>query len=127
MSESQQLLFVYGTLRTAVRDPEYQMLDRHVEFVGMGSFQGKLYNLGPYPGAIPSPSEEDVLTGEVYLLEDPDHILPILDDYEGHGYHREQLDVRLDTDERIKAWIYLYDEPLKEENRILSGDYLNLE
>ena len=77
MSESQQLLFVYGTLRTAVRDPEYQMLDRHVEFVGMGSFQGKLYNLGPYPGAIPSPSEEDVLTGEVYLLEDPDHTLPI--------------------------------------------------
>ncbi len=38
MSESQQLLLVYGTLRTAVRDPEYQMLDRHVEFVGMGSF-----------------------------------------------------------------------------------------
>jgi pyruvate carboxylase len=127
MSDPQQLLFVYGTLRTAIRDPEYQMLDRQAEYVGMGSFQGKLYNLGSYPGATPLTTPEDRVKGEVYGLKDPDHTLPILDDYEGSEYHRQQLCILLDTDEQIQAWIYIYNQPVKEESRILSGDFLNQE
>ena len=42
-------LFVYGTLRSEMNDPLHRLLETYAIFVGTGSFQGKLYDIGRYP------------------------------------------------------------------------------
>ncbi|MDA0748307.1 MAG: gamma-glutamylcyclotransferase [bacterium] len=127
MNASDPLIFVYGTLRTAVRDPQYRMLNTHTDFLSFGSFQGIMHDLGSYPGVVPSDQEEDRVIGEVYTLIQPDKVLPILDDYEGPEYSREQHTVSLDDGEEVTAWMYIYTAPVHDKPRIESGDFLNRE
>jgi pyruvate carboxylase len=47
-------VFVYGTLRKAVGHPVHRILDEHGVWESIGKFQGKLYDLGPFPGAVAS-------------------------------------------------------------------------
>ena len=46
------LLFVYGTLRRRMNHDLHQVLADGASFLGNGTFRGKLYNLGRYPGSI---------------------------------------------------------------------------
>jgi gamma-glutamylcyclotransferase (GGCT)/AIG2-like uncharacterized protein YtfP len=78
-----EYLFVYGTLRKALKHPLLKVLNKHAFFVDHGVCRGKLLNLGKYPGAMPSGNSGDVVTGEVYGLKDPETVLSILDRYEG--------------------------------------------
>ncbi len=47
-------LFVYGTLLSGVGHSMHRVLARHAELVGEGFFNGRLYRVGHYPGAVPS-------------------------------------------------------------------------
>ena len=47
-------LFVYGTLRRGFRHLMADLLAEQAEFVGEGVFQGRLYDLGSYPGVTAS-------------------------------------------------------------------------
>ncbi len=127
MTASEDLIFVYGTLRRAARDPMYRMLDNRVDFIGVGTFRGKLYDLGSYPGVVPSPDEAHPVTGEVYLLHDPDKAFPILDDYESSEYRREKHPITLKNGDIVQAWIYIYICPTDNLRLIESGDYLDAE
>jgi gamma-glutamylcyclotransferase (GGCT)/AIG2-like uncharacterized protein YtfP len=51
--------------------------------VGTGSFQGKLYDIGRYPGVVRSGRNTDRVMGEIYRLSEPRRALEILDEYEG--------------------------------------------
>lgn len=128
-------LFVYGTLR---RDPDSEMhhfLARHADFVGEATYQGKLYKIGDYPGAVPSEDRSDLVLGEVYRLRDCDLLLGRLDRYEGCGpgfpapteYIRKIQPVRLHCDETIPAWVYLYNRPTDNLERVESGDFFNFQ
>jgi len=117
-------LFVYGTLRKQVKHPTHQILARHGSYIGMGVFQGRLYNLGRYPGAVASAEKSDRVIGEVYELERNTQAFEILDDYEGRLFSREPTTIFLDTGETITSWIYLYRGVVEERRRIVSGDYL---
>lgn len=120
-------LFVYGTLRRAFSHPMQKLLERGGMWRGEGTCQGRLYDLGAYPGMVDPDAPEDEVTGDVYALAPArqDKVLHRLDRYEGVEaglYRREQRSVVLGGEE-VNAWVYLYDRPLEDAELIPSGDY----
>jgi gamma-glutamylcyclotransferase (GGCT)/AIG2-like uncharacterized protein YtfP len=116
-------LFVYGTLRSEMNDPLHRLLETHAAFVGTGSFQGKLYDIGRYPGAIRSRSNTDLVIGEIYQLSEPRRALEILDEYEGRRFRRKQVTIVQEDGKNIACWIYLYARSITRRSLIRSGDY----
>jgi gamma-glutamylcyclotransferase (GGCT)/AIG2-like uncharacterized protein YtfP len=127
-------LFVYGSLRQGAGHIMYGMLAQYADLVGGASLAGQLYLVATYPGVIPAAAGEpaQAVRGEVYRLREPDTILPLLDDYEGFGAHcpqpnefvRSEADVRLDSGEMLRAFVYIYNRPVEGLQPIASGDYL---
>jgi gamma-glutamylcyclotransferase (GGCT)/AIG2-like uncharacterized protein YtfP len=72
-----------------------------------------------------SSAAEESVAGEVYRLRDAERTLAILDRYEGADFTRVTGDVLLDIGEQAPAWVYVYNRPVDEKRRILSGDYLD--
>ncbi|EIC29466.1 MULTISPECIES: gamma-glutamylcyclotransferase family protein [Methylomicrobium] len=112
------LLFVYGTLRRGSRHPLARLLAENAEWLGFAYFSGRLFDLGAYPGAVPSGDPAHRVRGELYRLDDPAAILPLLDRYEEFGeefpepneFIRSLQAVRFKGC-ALKAWIYLYNWP----------------
>jgi gamma-glutamylcyclotransferase (GGCT)/AIG2-like uncharacterized protein YtfP len=127
-----EYLFVYGTLRRDIKNQMGQVLSQYAEYCGEGFFQGRLYDIGEYPGAIPSSRSTDMIRGEVYLLRDVAKVFKILDEYEGCGpnasspteFRRETVMVSMEGGSNISSWVYLYNHPIKGLKRISSGNYL---
>jgi len=127
-----QRLFVYGTLRQGLGHPMHRLLQEHATFVGRARFQGKLFDLGRYPGAVPSDDPSDVVEGELYELTAPEQALPALDEYEGCGptarppteFRRVWATVQLEGGESVGAWVYIYNRPTKGKRLIPGGDYV---
>ena len=105
-------------------------IDQKLAYVGRGSIQAALFDLGIYPAAVPAP--DGICWGEVYEMTDPPEVLAALDDIEGYRpdapdlslYSRTQADVTLPDGSRAQAWVYFYNAPLGRAQRIASGDYL---
>jgi predicted GNAT family N-acyltransferase/gamma-glutamylcyclotransferase (GGCT)/AIG2-like uncharacterized protein YtfP len=117
-------LFVYGTLRRAANHPVHRLLAQKGKFLGMGTFRGKLYDFGRFPGAIPSTQISDRVVGEIYRLKDTRKVFQLLDDYEGRLFRREQRTILTRGGRKISAWIYLYVGPMHSAKLIRNGDYL---
>lgn len=133
MQDSVRHLFVYGSLRKPIGHDRHQFLDRFAEYIGEAVFQGKLYMVRNYPGAVVSESSRDRVAGELYRLKQPEKVFPKLDFYEGYDatnrndslFIRSMVEVRLiDSGESVESWIYLYNKPVRHLVRISSGDYL---
>ena len=128
-TDGSEPLFVYGTLRQACRHPLHTWIAQHSRFLGPATFQGKLFNLGTYPGMIPSREPGDRVRGEVYLLHEAERDLKYVDDYEGFRgirplYCRELRPVILADGRKLDAWLYLYNRPVAGLTEISSGDYV---
>jgi gamma-glutamylcyclotransferase (GGCT)/AIG2-like uncharacterized protein YtfP len=127
-------LFVYGTLRRNAQNKMANLLVQRAEFVGNAFYQGKLYKVGDYPGVVPSGKLTDWVPGEIYRLRYPSLLLAHLDSYEECGpnfpksteYVRKIQCVRLQGGKLIWAWIYLYNWPTDQHERMRSGNFLNL-
>jgi len=122
-------LFVYGTLRPAAAGRFAQQLLARSSYLGKAYMSGSLYLVGQhYPGFVPGP--EGQVTGELYVLHDP-KVLIELDDYEGcgsgdpepHEFVRMQGPARTSSGREVLAWFYRYNWPVREEQRIPSGDF----
>ncbi len=124
-------LFVYGSLRRNYRHTMHDILEEYARYQGEGIFQGKLYDLGSYPGAILSSDSSDRIVGEIYQLRQADKVLRLLDRYEGchpqspdPEYVRQQSLVTLYDGKSLLAWIYLYCRAIHNQVLIPHGDYL---
>jgi gamma-glutamylcyclotransferase (GGCT)/AIG2-like uncharacterized protein YtfP len=125
-------LFVYGTLLRAAERPIHGVLARNADFVGQGFFNGRLYRIGYYPGAVASRAAEDKVFGEIYKLRNHAEVLSILDDYEGCGpsavrpteFIRRLEFVTLANGTKMQAWIYVYDGRVDGLELIQSGSFL---
>lgn len=132
MDQSVKHLFVYGTLRKECPQETPLNLSDHCEFVGNGVVKGRLYMIADYPG-LTIDGFSDKVSGELYEMDIPEITLPMMDKYEEfiHGdleaseYIRNLTDVYLEDGSKIKAWTYYYNKPVKEENRIKSGNFID--
>jgi gamma-glutamylcyclotransferase (GGCT)/AIG2-like uncharacterized protein YtfP len=125
------LVFFYGTLMAGFDRRRRAGIDDKLSYVGRGSISAALFDLGIYPAAVPAP--DALVWGEVYAMSQPDVVLAALDDIEGYRsdepdlglYVRSEADVTLPDGNRARAWVYFYNAPLGQAQRIRSGDYLD--
>lgn len=133
MPEKIYYLFVYGSLRKGFHHEAYQYIYNYFHFVGDAKVRGMLYDLGPYPAAVPVDGD-NFIVGELYEIKNKDeyaYALAQLDDYEGVDplegeikyYRRDAVEVLI-ADHTIRAWIYWYNQPVEGYPCIASGDVL---
>jgi gamma-glutamylcyclotransferase (GGCT)/AIG2-like uncharacterized protein YtfP len=121
-------LFVYGTLLTA--DNEFaRYLNNNSTLIGNGSFTGKLYDIGEYPGAVIANEDGYPISGNICKLNN-EQALAVLDDYEGYGADQDQPNLFIrqllpieTTDGPLNCWVYLYNLSVDGLREIKSGDY----
>jgi len=109
-------LFVYGSLMSTAGHPMGERLRREARLLGSATIQGRLYRVSWYPGTVDSADGAQRVHGEVYALADPVQALAWLDAYEGivpgkeegGEYRRLERTVRLATDQKLIAWVYLF-------------------
>lgn len=110
-------LFVYGTLMSsassALGTEQRRRLGHESVSLGAAVVQGKIYDLGGYPGVILTDGGPGVVHGELIKLHDPEAALSWLDPYEdvspGGGpadLYRRIVTVALAGSGRIPCWIY---------------------
>jgi gamma-glutamylcyclotransferase (GGCT)/AIG2-like uncharacterized protein YtfP len=125
-----ELVFFYGTLMAGFDRRRRAGIDDKLRYIGRGSIQGSLFDLGLYPAVVPAAEGE--VWGEVYEMTEPARVLAALDEIEGYRhddpdrslYRRQQADARLPDGTTARAWVYFYNAPLGRAPRIASGDYL---
>lgn len=125
------LVFFYGTLMAGFDRRRQAGIDARLTYLGRGSIQASLFDLGLYPAAVPSPDGR--VWGELYETADAEAVLAALDEIEGFRpddldrslYVRSQVTVILPDDHAASAWVYFYNAPLGQAQRITSGDYLD--
>lgn len=124
------LVFFYGTLMAGFDRRRRAGIDDKLVYIGRGSIQGALFDVGLYPAAVPAPDGR--IWGEVYEMADPPQVLAALDEIEGYRpddpdrslYTRALTDIVLPDGAAARAWVYFYNAPLGRAPRIPSGDYL---
>lgn len=122
-------VFFYGTLMAGFDRRRLAGIDDRLAYLGRGSVQGNLYDLGLFPAAIPA--NEGRIWGELYETEDTEQVLAALDAIEGYHhddpdrslYQRNLVPVTLPEGSSVDAWVYFYNAPIGNASRIPSGDY----
>jgi len=125
-------LFVYGSLRSGFKSPAYEYLRRFFSFEGEAKVKGQLFNMGPYPAAVPFP--DGFIVGELYTIRSEAEFgwaIGQLDDYEGVSvepdeiqlFKRELVDVYIEN-KTTPAWIYWYKGSVEGKPIIESGDVI---
>ena len=125
-----ECVFFYGTLMAGFDRRRRAGIDDKLRYIGRGSIQGSLFDLGLYPAAVPA--ADGHVWGEVYEITDSAVVLAALDEIEGYDhndpdrslYRRQQTDVALPGGTHASAWVYFYNAPLGRASKIASGDYL---
>ena len=124
------LVFFYGTLMAGFDRRRRAGIDDRLTYMGRGSIQAALFDLGIYPAAVPAPDGR--VWGELYEMSDVETVLAALDEIEGFTpdhpdrslYMRGEADVTRADGTAAPAWVYFYNAPLGQASRIPSGDYL---
>lgn len=115
-------VFVYGTLKEGGWLASERVLTENRLSVKPASIQGKMYNLGSFPGVTLEGS--DLVHGEIHEFSNHERILPIMDRMEGYHadmpmssmYRRLLIDV-----DGERCWIYVYNLSVRESDRIMDG------
>ncbi|AUS04017.1 gamma-glutamylcyclotransferase family protein [Pseudotamlana carrageenivorans] len=131
MPKSEYLL-VYGTLQKESQNSMSKYLAAHGQFVARGCFQGKLYQVSWFPGAVVSSNILEKVYGSIFKIDTSENVFKVLDAYEGIGrvpkasdlFKRESVHAMLDDGTTIETWVYLYNRSVNHLKRISSGDFL---
>lgn len=130
-------LFVYGTLMSGARSrlgtAERLRLAAQSDSLGPASLpHAVLYDFGHYPGVVCGGGPDDIVHGEVVLLDDVAAVFDWLDAYEDctrpdqtaaseDEYERVVRQVRLAGGETFDAWVYLLRRVPADARRVASG------
>ena len=124
-----ELLFVYGTLLTAIKHPEGEKLRSLADYMGKGRVSGMLYDIGEYPGLVIGNEAANTVLGEIYDLSNFPDYWDELDDYEEikesetPEYTREKVIVST-ANATLTCWTYIYQGIVQHLVPIKGGDYL---
>lgn len=122
--EQSDYLFVYGTLRKNYNLKLKERVARNIKYLGQAKVSASLYDIGKYPGAVKDKENSEVI-GDVFLVNDPDKVFKVLDEYEGDEFKRQKNKVRLRSGKSVNAWVYWYGQKPVGKRRIPYKDYLN--
>ncbi|MDH5445309.1 MAG: gamma-glutamylcyclotransferase [Gammaproteobacteria bacterium] len=128
-----EFLFIYGTLLSGYGHPMHEILGRYADLSGIGFINGKLYELGDYPGLVLSNNTSKVVWGEIYIIRENEELFRYLDEYEGcashqpqpHEYRRDLVTIHDSPEHSLLAWTYLYKHAVTDLSLIPGGDYLS--
>ncbi|WP_114940341.1 gamma-glutamylcyclotransferase family protein [Mucilaginibacter endophyticus] len=130
MEITNRFLFVYGTLLQPGNEfADY--LNKHCKFINKGKVNGRLYDIGEYPGAVIDNAEALFIHGAIFIMDEPQTILEVIDDYEGIGeaydhpqeYTRELVKIQT-VNGAENCWMYIYNLPVSTHRQIIGGDYM---
>ncbi len=123
-------LFAYGTLKRDFDNPFSKQLRDASAYISEGTFTGCLYLVSWFPAAVYLPGSPQQVHGEIYRMEEPASLLPVLDEYEDvHADPELSLYVRrvipvLASDKRIfNCWTYLYNRSAEGLRQLYSGRF----
>ena len=126
-------IFVYGTLMEGLLQQVLPDVDRYIQKKRKGRINGRLFDLGDYPGAKPTTVKSKIVHGQIYELNPQfvNDILEKLDDYEEYDpqkkdeslYIRKLTPVIAEDGAISKAWVYWYNKSLYGMTEIQTGDY----
>lgn len=133
MSSPCYFLFVYGSLRSGFKSQAYDYISRFFTLICDAKVQGKMFDMGEYPVAVPT-TDATFITGELYQIREQKELswaMGQLDDYEGvfveedepQLYRRELTEV-ICGDKKCTAWIYWYNGDTTGRPVVSSGDIL---
>jgi gamma-glutamylcyclotransferase (GGCT)/AIG2-like uncharacterized protein YtfP len=119
-------VFVYGTLRSGASN-HFRMAG--ATFVGAGTIRARMYRIDWFPGLKLDPAGERI-SGEIYQVTPSQ--LADLDAFEGvaaeascHSeYLRVPVQVTLTSGQVLTAWVWEWNGPVHESERITHGDWL---
>lgn len=126
------LLFVYGSLLAGPLDAPVRRALRACRPAGTAWIRGRLYALGPYPGAKTRPGRSDRVWGTLYRLQSAKRTLRQLDAFEDYrpGQHAASEYLRCRTAARRGAhgralicWVYFYNRTVCGRAPVPDGDY----
>lgn len=114
-------IFTYGTLMSTatceVGRAERAAMARCATLGGPASLRGRLFDVGLYPAAVPTPLALSRIHGEIWRLPRVhDDLLAMLDRYEGCGpgsermppYRRTRVQVRTPNGQPVETWMYVW-------------------
>jgi gamma-glutamylcyclotransferase (GGCT)/AIG2-like uncharacterized protein YtfP len=127
-----EYLFVYGTLIPELAPAEIEGVVRRLGRVGPGFTRGLLYDLGEHPVADFDDGSDGRIFGEVLELPDDASVIDALDRYEGFDredeaaswFVRTKCHVILESGDETECWVYVYNGEIASAKFIESGDYL---
>lgn len=116
-------LFIYGTLMENSHISLAQQLRLKSHALGRATVPGFLYDLGDYPGLVEDENKSHKVYGQLIEVHDIS-IIPHLDEYEGvpELYERKLISCSV-GDNMVDAWVYVYQQEVKDDQLIKSGDY----
>lgn len=128
-----EYLFVYGTLQEVVDNDMSRFLLRNSQPLAKGYFNGVLYRISWFPGAVLSTKTLDKVYGTIFKLNSAEFVFKTLDTYEGYDvnspktslFRRTLITAYLEDDTEIKTWVYVFNQSVSNDKRIFSGDFLN--
>ncbi|MCF0072337.1 gamma-glutamylcyclotransferase [Dyadobacter sp. CY261] len=124
-------LFTYGTLMQGFNNPYAEKLRLTSNYIGKAYFNGKLFRVEWYPGAIYEPRSTTFVHGEIYqltsldILKELDEYEDVLEDESASLYVRRVVPVRDSQGVVIPCWVYLYNQPVADLTLIGSGHFKN--
>jgi gamma-glutamylcyclotransferase (GGCT)/AIG2-like uncharacterized protein YtfP len=120
-------LFVYGTLKKEFNNPYARIVRKHARLVSTGRINAVLYRVSTYPAAVLSRDPTAWVEGEVYLIDDYDTLLRLLDEYEGYDagnpagslFVRAAVPVDVDNAASQLCWVYLFNGPVANLTKVI--------
>jgi gamma-glutamylcyclotransferase (GGCT)/AIG2-like uncharacterized protein YtfP len=132
MTSDPGYLFTYGTLMQGFDNPFAEKLRTLSAYEGKGYFNGFLYRITWYPGAVLDEKSDSKVYGEVYRLTPGNELLKELDEYEdvfedekASLYVRRIVPITIESRSVIPCWVYLYNQPVTDYTLISSGNFRN--
>lgn len=118
---SKHFIFIYGSLRRGAAGSMPTKFPQ-AKFIAEAKVNGRLYDLGPYPG-LRLDESNSLVVGEVYEVDED--LLDELDEFEASSnYVRKQVEIAFGA-QRTKCWTYEPDpEFYRFEKLIASGDWM---
>lgn len=109
-----------------------RFLSNNSTIEGKAYFIGKLYRISWFPGAVLSTDTLEKVFGTFIKLNNAEETFKVLDDYEGYDVNnpkaslfiRQLVTIYDEKNTSYQAWVYLYNQNVEAETRILSGDFL---